>query len=206
MVMDSLQAVPSRGYYVLAVVVFLLGAGLLAFTIRKGLKGIGDKLQPVAAPGKSDLMLAAPGGYTIFYESVSVSEDSDYSTGENVPEIECALISKSTGAPVKLSPSASNITFQFGKRSGKSVLNFQINRPGVYELNWRYPDGRYRPESVLAVGHGVEENIVRTVVEGIAIMLGTFAASGGIVIITAVKRHNASKRLSAQDGVPSPNG
>jgi hypothetical protein len=202
--MDSSEIRPSRNYYTFAGVVVLLGVGLFAWTIWKGVGGIGGKLQQVAAPGKSDLTLAAPGSYTIFYEPESVFNNQVYSTGGKVSAIECTVVSKSTGAPVKLSHSTANATYSFGGRSGQSVFDFQIDRPGVYELTSNYPEGQQGPEIVLAVGHGVNEGMVVAVFGGLASLFGSFILGGAIVFITAVKRHNAYKRLQAQGGAPPP--
>ncbi len=202
--MDSSEIRPSRSYYTLAGVVFLLGVGLFVWTIWKGVTGIGGNLQQVLAPGKSDLTLAAPGGYTIFYEPQSVFNDRVYSTAGDVSEIECMLVSKSTGAPVKLSHSTANTTYKFGGRSGQSVFDFQIDRPGVFELTSHFPEGQAGPEIVLAVGHGVNEGIVIMVFGGLASLFGSFMLAGAIVLITAVKRHNAFRRLQTRGGAPPP--
>ena len=202
--MDSSEIRPSRSYYTLAGVGFLLGVGLFVWTFWKGVTGIGGKLQQVAAPGKSDLMLAAPGSHTIFYEHHSVFNNRVYSTGGKVSAIECTVGSKSTGAPVKLSHSTANASYSFGGRSGQSVFDFQVDRPGVYELTSNYPEGQQGPEIVLAVGHGVNEGMVVAVFGGLAALFGSFIVAGAIVLITAVKRHNAYKRLQAQGGAPPP--
>jgi hypothetical protein len=202
--MDSSEIRPSRKYYALAGVVVLVGVGVFAGAIWKGVGGMGAKLQQVAAPGKSDLTLTTPGSYTIFYEPESVFNNRVYSTSGKVSAIECTLVSKSTGAPVKLSHSTGNTTYQFDGRSGHSVFDFRIDRPGVYELTSDYPEGRGGPEIVLAVGSGVTEGLAIAVVGGLGSLFGAFILAAVIVLITAVKRHNAYKRLQDQGGVPAP--
>ncbi len=202
--MDSQEIGPSRGYYGLAVVVVVAGFGLFGVTLWKGLSGMGTKLQQVVAPGRAEITLAEPGDYTIFYEHQSVMGNRVYSTGDSVPGLECMLVSKSSGSPVELRRSGVNSTYSFGGRSGKSVFDFHIDQPGVYEIASGYPEGHEGEEVVLAIGKGIATDILVTIFGGLAVVFGSIALAVAIAVITAVKRQNAQKRLQSAGGTPAP--
>jgi hypothetical protein len=202
--MNSEPIGPSRWYYALAGAVIVAGAAYFGITIWKGVSSIPSKLQQVVAPGKAQLKLGMPGDYTIYYESQSVIGNRVYSTGQDVPGLECTLVSKTTGAPVALSRSTVDSTYSFGGRSGRSVFDFHIDRPGAYEFTSGYPEGRQGEEVVLAVGQGVAMGIVKMVFQALGILFGSIALTIAIALITAIKRRNRAKRLSTTGGPPPP--
>src|SRR5208283_1139575 len=123
--MDEPRITPSRWYYVLAGVVFVVGWVLFALFLFKTLSGMGAKLQQVAAPGETDLTLREPGNYTIFYEYHSVIGDKVYSTEESLSGLACVLVSKAKNSEIALSPSSMNSTYELGGRSGRSIFDFR---------------------------------------------------------------------------------
>lgn len=199
---DPIQ--PSRSYYAVAAVVLIGGIALFIYVLLKGISAVPSKVKQVVAPGKAELTLSTPGDYTIFYEYQSVVGNRVYSTGESVPGLECTLISKSTQTPVELTRSTVNSNYSFGGRSGKSVFDFHIDQPGVYEISSAYPEGQQGEEVVLAVGQGVVTGILSTVFGAIGILFGSIGLTVVIILVTAIKRHNAAKRLSTAGGPPPP--
>lgn len=195
---------PSRGYYGLAGAILIAGIALFVVLLWKGISSIPSRLQQVTAPGSAELTLTKPGDYTIFYEYQSVIGNRVYSTGEHVPGLECALILKSSGSPVSVGRSTVDSSYSFGGRAGKSVFGFHIDQPGVYEIHSNYAEGQEGEEIVLAVGQGVGTAIVTAVLGGLAALFGSIALSILIAVVTAVKRHNAAKRLSTAGGPPPP--
>lgn len=186
---------PSRWYYGLAGFVFLAGGALFALLLFKNLSGLADKLKQVVVPGKSEITLTEPGGYTIFYEYQSVVGNRVYSTERNLSGLECALVSKDTRAKVALSRASTNSTYAVGGRSGESIFDFRIERPGTYELSAWYPEGREGPEVVLAVGHDFTTKLLLTIFGGLGILFGSIALAVAIALVTFIKREKAEKRL-----------
>src|SRR3990172_6931151 len=72
------------------------------------------------------------------------------------------LVFKTTGSKIPLSHSSMNSTYSVGGRSGVSVLEFLIDKPGAYELSAWYPEGKEGTEVVLAIGHGFTGKLVRS--------------------------------------------
>ncbi|MDT4966447.1 MAG: hypothetical protein QOJ64_1184 [Acidobacteriota bacterium] len=184
---------PSRAYYLLALLVLIVGVTAFVIFLIKGIGGITDKLVQMEAPGTAEMNFAEPGTYTIFYEPESVFEGKVYNTRGNFSGVWCTVVSKETNSPVRLDQSSMNTTYTVGNRSGMSLLDFEIDRPGIYEVSAAYRDNPDRPKIVLAIGHGVSKSIATTVIVGIAIMFGTVILALLIGILTLVKRRRAKK-------------
>jgi hypothetical protein len=203
--MNDNPAGPSRAYYGLAVAVLVAGIALFVVVLWKGISSIPSRVQQVVAPGRAELTLSTSGDYTIFYEYRSVIGNRVYSTGEDVPGLECTLTSKAIGATVPLKDSTLNSNYTFGGRSGRSVFDFYIDRPGTYELTSSYREGRKGEEVVLAVGPGdIAMKMVKMAFLAVGILLGSIVLTIAIVLITAIKRHNAAKRRQTSSGPPPP--
>ncbi len=202
--MDEQNVRPSRSYYALAGVVIVAGAVVFALTLWKGLARATASLQQVVAPGTSEITLPEPGTYTVYYEHQSVIGNRVYSTGETVPGLVCTLASKRTGAGIRFSPSRANATYSFGGRVGRSVLDFQIEQPGMYVFSSSYPQGRDGSEVVLAVGRGSSMGIATTVLGSLAVLFGSIALGMVIFIVTLLRRHQAFQRLRTAGGPPPP--
>jgi len=200
--MDKEKIRPSRWLYVLAGVIFIGGWVGFAVILFTSLMGIGNKMQQVVVPGRSTITLHDTGSYSIFHEYRSVVGNKVYSTGKELPGLECVLVSKSTGASVPLTPASSSETYEMGGRSGISIFEFNIHDPGEYELSASYAGGQQGPEAVLAVGHDFTLGIITTVFGSLAVVFGCIAISIALAVFTAIKRSNAKKRLRAVNQGP----
>jgi len=195
--MDDQRIRPSRWYYACAGVVFVAGWVLFGLLLIKNLSGMGAKLQQVVVPGEAEITLREPGEYTIFYEYQSVVGNRVYSTEQNLSGLECELVSKAKNARIALSPSSMNSTYELGGRSGKSVFEFRIIQPGVYELSAGYPEGQQGPEVVLAVGKDFTARMLMTIFGGLALVFGSIGIAVAITVVTLIKRGKAKKQLNA---------
>jgi hypothetical protein len=195
--MDDQRIRPSRWYYVCAGVVFVAGWVLMALLLIKYLSGMGAKLQQVVVPGEAEITLREPGEYTIFYEYQSVVGNRVYSTEENLSGLECELVSKAKNSRIALSPSSMNSTYELGGRAGKSVFEFRIIQPGVYELSAGYPEGQPGPKVVLAVGKDFTVRILMSIFGGLALVFGSSGIAVAVVLVTLIKRGKAKKQLNA---------
>lgn len=186
---------PSRWYYGLAILVFIIGGSLFALFLFKNLNKLTDSLTQLIVPGKKEVTLSEPGKYTIFYEYQSVVGNKVYSTEENLSGLECALVSKTTGSQIPLSHSSMNSTYSVGGRSGLSVLEFLIEKPGLYELSAWYPEGKEGTEVVLAIGRGFTGKLVGIILSGLAILFGFLIVGVTIAVKTFLKRRKAERQM-----------
>lgn len=184
---------PSRWYFLLSPLIIGLGVTLFFLITIKGISGIPDKLTQMEAPGMSEMTFSVAGKYTIFYEHQSVLNGKVYDTGENLSGLWCNVISKETNSPVALTQPSVSTTYTVGNRSGVSVLEFTIERPGVYQVSAKYPEKPDGHKVVLALGHGVASTITATVVGALSALFGSIALAVVIAIIIFMKRRRAWK-------------
>lgn len=189
--MDDIK--PSRWYYCLAVLIFIAGGVIFFSYLFSSLGDLSEELTQIVVPGSSDLVLGA-GKYTIFYENESVVDGRIYSTGQAISGLQIELKNKSTGFKVPLHSPQGSFTYSIGGRSGRAILEFGIDRQGVYELSALYLEGS-GPEVVLAVGRGLFDNLISVIVVGIVIYLGSILASMAIVVVVYQKRRSARQRI-----------
>ena len=187
---------PGRWYYGLAGAVLVAGCVCFGAFLWQSISRIGENLTQVVVPGKSQLALPKPGKYTIFHEHQSVVGNKVYSTSQELSGLECSLVSKTTGDEIVLLPSAMNSTYSMGSRSGVSIFDFQIERPGAYELSAQYSGDQEGPEVVLAVGQGFAADIFKTVFGALGILFGSIGLAVAIIVITLIKRDKAKKRAA----------
>jgi hypothetical protein len=189
---------PGRWYYGLAALIVVAGIALSISSMISGIGGLGSDLQQVVVPGNIDLSLSQIGEYTIFYENQTVVNGRVYLTNEGIPGLQIDVKNKTTGQEVATYPPEGSTSYSFGSRFGRSVLAFNIDRPGIYELSAGYPKGVEGPEVVLAVGHGLFGSILSSVVYPLVIFFGSIAAAAAIAIVTHLKRQEAAKRAEEE--------
>jgi len=195
--MNGQEIRPGRGYYVLAVLVFIAGIGLFAWLLFKNLSGLSEGLKQVVVPGKTDLVLSKAGNYTVFYEYRSVVGNKVYLTERSLSGLICTLVSKSTGSEIRLSPATMTSTYTLGGREGVSILEFQISQPGAYEFSAGYAEGREGPEVVLAIEQDFGARLFATIIGGLAVLFGSMALALVIFLVTLNKRSKAKKLLAS---------
>ena len=182
---------PGRAGYVIAAVVLVAGLVGMALALYCGLSGL--SLQRVVVPGSGEIAIDEPGRYTIYHESRSVVDGRVYDV-EGVAGLTVELVSAETGETIPLEAPFGDTTYDFGGRSGRGVLAFDVDRSGDYRLSADYPGGS-GPETVLAVGGGIGKRIAMTVVGAIASAGGGFVLALAIGIFTFVRRRRARRSV-----------
>lgn len=190
---------PSRWYYGLAALIAVAGIALSISSMVASIGSLGSDLQQAVVPGNGDLQLSEVGEYTIFYENQSVVNGRVYSTGEDIPGLQIEIKNKTTGMVVETYSPKGSFSYSIGGRSGRSVMAFNIEQPGMYELSAGYPEGTDGPQVVLAVGHGLAGNIISGIMLPMLLFFGSIAAAAIIVIVTYLKRREAAKRADEEE-------
>jgi hypothetical protein len=162
----------------------------MAAFIFPRLQAMNDALIQVVVPGETEMTLDKPGTYTIFHEERSVVGDRVY-VSDTISGLQVAVRSAATGEALPLAPTTLSETYSFGSRSGKSIMAFDITRPGVYRLAAAYEDGRSQPQTILAIGHGFLADLLTTVFVSLALVFGCIAAAVVIVVMVWRKRSQA---------------
>ena len=184
------QTGPSRWFYGLSALIFVVGIVSFVLLLISGLKSIENSLTRIVVPGKYDINLKDPGKYLVFYEYRSVIGNRVFNTGEKIPHMKCNIVSKITGQPVVLANPSTSYSYSTG-RAGVGVLEFTISQPGVYEISAWYPEGRLGQEIVLAVGRGFGTRLMTTIVSCLAVLGGSILLAIVVFVVTLIKRRRA---------------
>ena len=171
---------PGRIWYFVAFFIALVAFAAALFFLNSQL---GDLIR-VVVPNEAVLHLEQ-GRYTIFHEHESVIDGHAYS-GTDVSGLIVRFVPVQGGAPIELQPSSTS-SYEFPGRSGQSVLTFEVRQPGTYRLIAAYPEGKAKPDAVLAVGRGALPGLFGA----LGISLGGFVAGLVIWKVTSTRRRKA---------------
>ncbi|MFZ3147957.1 MAG: hypothetical protein WA137_02855 [Methanothrix sp.] len=189
---------PGIWYYGLAVLIIVIGFLAFAASIYSGITDAENGLLQMAAPGSADLFLSEPGEYIIFYENNSYLNGTFYSTGEQISGLRILVKEKATGLYSATYPAKSSFTYSLGSRSGRSVMAFTAPRAGVYQLNASY-SGRSGQNVVLAVGKGMVEGILSSIMISLLALFGSIAIAAAISFVTYRRRKKAFHKLEEDE-------
>ncbi|MGE5418430.1 MAG: hypothetical protein ACM3UZ_16950 [Acidobacteriota bacterium] len=166
--------------HIVAVVIFVLGMSALGYLIFHGLTNYNVEYQRITAPGQHELKLDKVGKYTIFYEYYSVLNGKEYNNSSSNPDLLYAVTDLSTGKQIKLTAPEGASTYESDEHEGRSILEFDVAKPGKYEIAARYEDVEEGPELVLAVGQDFILQIILCFLGGITLL--TFTVGGAFWI------------------------
>jgi hypothetical protein len=197
MMMQAPEIRPSWWYASIGWVLLFVGGGLFVYFLFDGLSHLTDSLTQVVVPGHAELSLSAPATYTIFLEEQSVVDGRIYSTTQSVNGLSCSVTMLPGNQKIPTRRPGMSTTYNLGSRSGRSVLEFSGKDAGQYELSCNYPEDTKGPQTVLAVGSGVGEKIIQTVLRSLVSMFGGVGLGVLIIVWVSVKRRAARKKLAA---------
>jgi hypothetical protein len=187
---------PSRWRYLIGASLILIAVVTCgAFSVTQVYRFVPDIR--FVAPGTHEMYLNKSGRYTVFYEYHSAVDGEVYSTGVYPSSISVRIESTSSPQSIKLSSDYSgSSSYSTPKYAGRSVLEFNIDRPGTYIFASEYSGSTAGPDIVFAVG---QVNVLSVALKVLGIILGTWIIIGiGVFIIvrTLLKRRNAAKTAS----------
>lgn len=185
---------PSLRHCLWGVPFILFGGGFFGYALFHGLMHVTDSLTQVVVPGSAELNLQ-PGQYSVFLEEQSIASGKIFSTTQSIDGLACRVNSAQDGASVAIERSSANVSYSVNGRSGHSVLEFPIHQGGRYAFACDYDKNPKGPEVVVAVGSGVGEAIVRTVLGGLGAFFGGMGAGAIVILVVVFKREREKKRL-----------
>jgi len=189
-------------FYVLALALFVGGVGYFFYDLWHGLPHIADSLVQIVVPGEAQLNLRHGQDYTVFLEARSVVSGKIYSTDDSMSGLECKVSASSRDEVIPLLRPGVSTTYNVGRRSGRSVLQFRVPQDGTYKFACGYGEATRGPEIVLAVGSGVGQGILRIVLTGLLVLFGGIGSSFVIGLATFLLRHQAKSRAASPSQFP----
>jgi hypothetical protein len=187
----SPSAAPGRIWYVVALIVFCAGFGVMAMIIVSRIGGAAERMMRVAVPGTLQLALDQTGTYTIFHEHRSVLDGQVYAV-DGVMGLRIAVRSNATSELLPLRSTA-GANYAFGSYAGRSLFDFEIDAPGTYELSASYADGRDQPRTVLAVGRGFVGDLLTTVLLSLVAAFTGAGLATTLAVVVFLKRRKVLK-------------
>lgn len=167
-----------------AIIIFI--AGIAAFTVflSYGIIGIKNSFQKVTAPGSSAIYLKDSGRYTVFYEYEGDEENQlHYSEAK---KLKVTLTESNSNTEVPIKKISGNINYSFGGGSGKSFLQFNIDKPGNYKLTAINEDAG-EGTLTFAIANEFIKRLLIIILGSIVILFGTISM-GVFIIISAVRK------------------
>lgn len=186
---------PKKWWYVISVLIFIIGISAFVLWLVKGISGITNGSQQFVVPGKSEISLSEPGKYEIFYEYRSVVNGKVYLTEENLSGLQCTLKDRATDQFVNMENPSINSNYSLGGRAGISVLEFTIKKAGIYDLSAQYSSSKEGQEVVLVIGKSIGGKISGVIIGGIAIFILTIALSIIVFVVTFLMRRRVNPRI-----------
>jgi len=196
--MNRRNVQPGIRYYGFAVLVIIIGFAAFGLSIYTVISDTEGGLLQMAAPGSADLSLAESGEYIIFYENSSYLNGKFYSTGEQISGLEIHVKEKATGLDLATYPTNASLTYSLGSRSGRSIMAFTAPSPGIYQINASY-SGRAGPDVVLAVGKGIAEGILSSIMISLLALFGSIGIAAAITFVTYRRRKRAFLKLEEEE-------
>lgn len=192
--MDTEVIKPGKVFYLVSGAVFVIGIILFVVLLLTGITSSVNRLDTrIVVPGTQTIELKETGKYSIYFEYRSVLDGKVYET-ESIVGLMCSLKNTETGQSVNLSNSIINSNYSISGRQGKSIFDFDINKPGKYEFKAWYKSERGE-EAVLAIGKGFGGSLVRTILLCIGVLIISLGASIAIFVVTLVRRNRAKKSI-----------
>lgn len=196
--MNSNNVQPGIWYYGLAVLIIFIGFAAFAGSIYTGITDAESSLMQMLAPGGADLFLSEPGEYTVFYENNSYFGGRFYSTGEPISGLEVHVRENATGIDLATYPPKSDFTYNLGGRSGRSIMAFDIEHAGIYQVNASYSEGN-GPQAILAIGKGMAEGLFSSILISLVALFGSIAIAAVITFVTYSRRKREFLRLNEEE-------
>ncbi len=81
-------------------------------------------------------------------------------------------------------------SYSLGSRSGRSILAFQAERAGLYQINSSY-SARIGPEIILSVGKGMAEGLISSIAISMALLFGSIVLASIVAYYTFSRRKRA---------------
>jgi len=187
---------PGKVLYILSVFVFLCGMALFIYILMTGISSTVSKINiRVIMPGTETIELTEPGKYTIYFEQRSDMDGKIYET-KNINGLLLSLRNIETGEPIELNSTAFESSYNVGRRKGKSVFNFEVEKAGIYEIKGWYETGKGE-EAVLAIGKGFAASLVRTILLSIVTFF-VFVGVSAIIFIYVFNKRKRNRILNTQ--------
>jgi hypothetical protein len=193
---------PSRWFHLIALAMLAAGAICGYKALVAAIDTLQGGLTQEIFPGEVTVSFPAPGNYEIYYEDHSEFNGRVFDTGSRVPGLAFTVSDSESGEDIPVHRASLNETYNLNGRTGRSVLQFHISKPGSYKVSASYDDNEKHEDAVFAVGNA---QIGRFVFLIFAMILSAFIFGGGallVIILIEVRRSSSARKLRTASAIP----
>lgn len=182
---------PSRSWYVIALILFLIGAvGGIAILFTSIFTSLSEGTQFIV-PGEIAITVDKPGEYTLWNEVKTIYKGRMYTGSEELPDIlEIRITDTMTGEPIPMTSSAGG-TETIGSTVRRAIGNITFDRPGRYRIE---VSGDFRAR-IFMIRRSVCGDLLVSFAAFFLLSLIGWIGAPLIAIVVLVKRINAKKQI-----------
>ena len=184
---------PSLWWAALAIPFFLAGVGLAIFSLVAQIQRVAASMAYAKVPGEMDLDLKRNLSYTIFLEQMYGGSSDPAPMFALKSSVRCELRALPYGDVIPMSAPHGSTTYNYGARSGISLLNFNVERDGMYLLACQDHREKPGPPLRIAVGAGAAEAITSAAEKGLVSFFGG-GLVGLLIFVRVLMLRDQSKR------------
>ena len=188
---------PSLWWAALAIPFFLAGVGLAIFSLVTQIQRVGASMAYTNVPGEMDLDLKRNLSYTIFLEQMYGGSSDPAPMFALKSSVRCELRALPYGDVIPMSAPHGSTTYNYGARSGISLLNFNVERDGTYLLACQDHREKPGPPLRIAVGAGAAEAITSAVEKGLVSFFGEGLVALLIFVRVLMLRDQSKRAIRA---------
>lgn len=169
---------PIKWRYVFYLLMLISGFALFYYSV------IGtpfSRMQQFVVPGEHLVQIDKSGSYHIFYDCATSFQGRDFATNKDqYKKLTCSLFLDAAKKEITLLDDSDGASYNFNnKRTGFTILKFEIDKPGSYIFKADYENEKQVPEIVFGIRSSYSG------LEIILMLLG-LPLSGGLVLLSVI--------------------
>jgi hypothetical protein len=193
------QVRPSSWYYLLALLFYAGGIGMMAYFLVVDVHRIRDAMVRMDVPGEMDLDLKHRETYTVFMEHAAAFSTAGASKVDvQHPVVSCEVHLLPTGEKIEGKQAASTSTYSYGGRKGISVLEFEVPHDGSYTVKCEGPTDIAGQKVQVAIGGGASKALTAVMGRSFLVLVGGIVVGTLIFIRVAMLRLQSRKEIREQ--------
>jgi hypothetical protein len=188
--MDETERVePPSWYYSFAGLFLAIGLGLTVYSVVSGMRHIRENLVRMDVPGQMDLELKRE-IYTVFieYNTAAAEQSSDWN-------VICEVHMLPSGQLIGKKAGTGTFRYNYGFRSGVSIMEFDAPHDGTYMLACRTNGDTSAFKMEAAVGGGTSKGI------GIMVIRSFVAFLAGVTVAALIFAKVTMMRLKSRNEI-----
>jgi len=182
---------PDAWYYLVSLLPLALAIGLALYFLHTGVPQIRENMVRLDVPGELNLDLSNRETYTIFIEHATsiASKNPDL---QPLAQIHCD-VHNAAGEGNQTNPRLGTSQYTYGRNVGVSILDFEVNKNGTYNVSCQGPSEISGEKIQVAVGGGSAKALTAVTSRCIVSLIGGVVI-GVLILIRVIMLRQESNR------------